>query len=81
MTKKIIDQTSAKLVSESSSVKFQDFNPNLRVDGSLHLVEYLYQLSDYYQDYDEDDSKDQEFFEGVKECLLKFEKLLDQGQN
>lgn len=70
-----------KLESELNSGKLQDFNPNLRVDRSLHLVEYLYQLSDYYQDYDEDDSKDQEFFEGVKECLLKFEKLLDQGQN
>jgi hypothetical protein len=66
-----INDTYVKLVSESSSEKFQYFNPNLRVKGCSSLAGSLYILSDYYEDYAEYDSRNQKFSEDIKQYLLK----------
>lgn len=66
------------MLSESSS-DF-DFNSNLKVEGSVQLADALYELCDFYQDYNQDDSINQKFSQEVKEWLLKLEELLEQDE-
>jgi hypothetical protein len=62
---------SSKLVSESSSAKFQNFNPNFRLKGPEIFGSFLFILYDYYYNY-EYDSQNQKFSEEVKDWFLNF---------
>lgn len=71
-----VSAKSNKLLSEFSSGKLRDFNPNLTFKRSGCFISYLYLLCDDFDgDYDNED-----FFNGVKECFLRFRDFLDFNQ-
>lgn len=73
-----MDDIHDKLKSELNLEKFQDFNPNLGVKKISNLVDSLYILCDFYDDYD-DDSQNEIFYENVEESLLSFRQIFKQN--
>jgi hypothetical protein len=66
-----------EFISELGSKKLKDFYPDLRSKGFRNLISFLrVKCHNFDEDYE-----NKEFYDSIKDCFLKLQKALNEGQN